>query len=179
MTGSEAGSAKILWLRAGQQLLRHGGIGAVKLNSLEEEAGLTTGSFYYHFTGMSEYLGTLADFWGRDTPGHIEEAANPDPRQRILELSAIAPREDLHRLDRAMRDWAGSDSRAAASVKRVDEALLTFMAEAFAELGFDEGGARLCAQVMLANGVARITPPWPAIEDQVERLLNALTRHLG
>lgn len=171
--------ARLVWLRAGQRLLRQGGVGAVKIHALQEEVGLTTGSFYYQFAGMSDYLDALADLWGYDTPGHIAEAEAPDPRTRLLDLTAIPLREDLVRLDRAMRDWAGSNSRAAAAVKRVDAVLLNFVAEAFAELGFKQADARLCAQVMIATGVARVNPPWPADKNQAKRLLDLLTRSPG
>lgn len=174
----EVSAGRDVWLRAGQQLLRRGGVAAVKIKALQEETGLTTGSFYHHFAGMKEYLDELADFWGLDTPGHIAEAQHPDPRTRLIEFQAIAPRDDLQRLDRAMRDWAGSDQRAADAVKRVDEALLTFCAEVFTDMGYDDVEARICAQAVIATGVARVTPPWPAVENHIDRLLDILTRQL-
>lgn len=168
-----------VWLRAGQQLLRRGGVAGVKIKALQTETGLTTGSFYHHFAGMKEYLDELAAYWGLDTPGHIAEVQQEaDPRTRLVEFLAIAPREDLQRLDRAMRDWAGSDQRAAAAVKRVDEALMTFCAEVFTDLGYDEIDARICAQAVIATGVARVTPPWPAADDHIDRLLDIFTRHM-
>lgn len=173
---NEASSGKDVWLRAGQQLLRLGGLAAVKIKALQKETGLTTGSFYHHFANMEEYLDELAAYWGLDTPGHIAEVQHqPDARTRLVEVLAIAPREDLQRLDRAMRDWAGSDQRAADAVKRVDEALLTFCAEVFTDLGLDEMDARISAQAVIATSVARVTPPWPSIEDHLDRLLNILT----
>ena len=174
----DAPAGSDVWLRAGQQLLRQGGVSAVKIKALQEQTGLTTGSFYHHFTGMKEYLDQLAAFWGLDTPGHIAEARHPDPRTRLVEFLAIAPREDLQRLDRAMRDWAGSDQRAADAVKRVDEALLTFCAEVFTDLGYDEIEARICAQTVIATSVARVTPPWPAIESHIDRFLDILMRNV-
>ena len=178
MASVEAPAGRDVWLRAGQQLLRQGGVAAVKIKALQEQTGLTTGSFYHHVAGMKEYLDELAAYWGLDTPGHIAESQHPDPRTRLVEFLAIAPREDLQRLDRAMRDWAGSDRRAADAVKRVDEAVLAFCAEVFTDLGYDEIDARICAQAVIATGVARVTPPWPAVENHIDRLLDILMRKI-
>ncbi|MGH1505345.1 MAG: TetR/AcrR family transcriptional regulator, partial [Acidimicrobiales bacterium] len=54
------------WLLAGQDLLREGGLPAVKQAELVARTGLTTGSFYHHFGSMAAYLEALAGFYGED-----------------------------------------------------------------------------------------------------------------
>ncbi|MEL6984088.1 MAG: TetR/AcrR family transcriptional regulator, partial [Actinomycetota bacterium] len=155
-------------------LLRSGGVSAVKIHGLRRQTGLTTGSFYHHFDGMSDYLEELAGFWGRDTPDHLREAQDPDPRLRLRKLASIVPREGLLNLDMAMRDWAGSDRAAAAAVERVDESLLGFVAEAFGDLGFDTAESQVRAHAWIAFGVARIRPPWPVDGEVVDRFIDLL-----
>lgn len=163
-----------MWLRAGQELLREGGIVAVKIHALIERTDLTTGSFYHHFRSMAAYLDELADQYAVDTPLNLESVSATDPRSRLHELAAIAPRDDLVPLDQAMRDWAGANARAAQAVTLVDENLLTFLRDAFLDLGHNEADAQLRAIVMMSSGVARVATPWPRAGDETQRLIDLL-----
>jgi AcrR family transcriptional regulator len=150
------------WLEAGQELLRRGGIGAVKLQALTELLGLTTGSFYHHFDNMAGYLDALARHYGSDQPrAGIATIAEDDPRRRLERLSELALADAMLPLDAAMRDWAGSNPVAAQAVRDADEILLRFIEQAFLDLGHDRRGARTRATLLLSAGVARISPPWP------------------
>lgn len=155
-------SSRESWLRAGQQLLRRGGAPAVKLADLTEEQGLTTGSFYHHFGSMAEYLEQLAAFYGADQMDHALAAVAPlGPRQRLEALVRQAEDEHMAPLDAAMRDWAGSNPRAAEAVRRSDRTLLLAVEGCFRELGHDRAGARARALLLVSAGVARVHPPWP------------------
>lgn len=169
-------AGKLVWLRVGQHLLRVGGIGIVKIQRLQEHTSLTTGSFYHHFSGMPDFLAQLAGLWGEDNPVRVAECEDPDPIQRLRNFSAMVPRDDMRRIDMAMRDWAGSNPTAAEAVTRVDDYLLTWIAKAFTDLGFDETGAQVRSQAWIAFGTARVRPPWPKTEALLERLLGLLTR---
>ncbi len=154
-----------LWLLAGQELLRRGGIGAVKLQALTAELGLTTGSFYHHFTGTADYLDDLARYYGSEqVQRNIEAITSDDPRVRLHRLAAFSRDERMAPLDAAMRDWAGSNPLAAEAVGQADAVLLGYVAQAFQDLGFDRDDARLRALLLFSTGVARVQPPWrPAV----------------
>jgi AcrR family transcriptional regulator len=170
-----AQGTKDAWLYAGQNLLREGGAAAVKLDALTRALGLTTGSFYHHFTGMKQYLDDLARLYGTDqVKANLDLADVEDPRERIRQLGRIARRSKMRRLDAAMRDWAGSNPIAAESVRAADEQLLHFMARAFHDLGFPTRDAQLRAQVLLSFGVARVIPPWRMAGDNDDRMLAIL-----
>jgi AcrR family transcriptional regulator len=163
------------WLDAGQALLRDGGIVAVKLDALTRTMGLTTGSFYNRFAGMKDYLDQLASFYGTDqVQANIQMADVDDPRERLRQLSRIARRERMRRLDAAMRDWAGSNAIAANAVRAADEQLLRFMARAFRDLGYPTRDAQLRAQMLLSFGVARVLPPWKNALIDGSRVLDIL-----
>ncbi|MEM7340073.1 MAG: TetR/AcrR family transcriptional regulator [Actinomycetota bacterium] len=169
------GAGREAWLRAGQELLRRGGIGAVKIHALKGEAGLTTGSFYHHFAGMDGYLEDLARYWGQEfLDANVSRIRANGPRDRLAEFSRVALDDRLRSLDAAMRDWAGSSEIAAESVRRTDEVLLTEMRDAFVELGFSDADARLRAQLYLCSGVARVMSPWRPSADDVDRVLDLL-----
>src|SRR5690349_14704974 len=106
-----------LWLLAGQELLRRGGIAAVKLQALTDELGLTTGSFYHHFGGMAEYLDELARYYGAEqVEQNVDSITETDPRGRLRRLATISRDDRMAPLDAAMRDWAGSNALARAAV---------------------------------------------------------------
>lgn len=170
---------RTLWLLAGQALLRRGGAAAVKLHALAAETGLTTGSFYHHFSGMPEYLDQLAGFYGTEQAAAVLESVNDaDPRARLRKLAGVARREEMGALDAAMRDWSGSNALAAQSVRRADRLLLRFVEAAFTELGYRGHEAQMRAHLLYAAGVARVTPPWKQPNRSVEAVLDVLApRH--
>jgi AcrR family transcriptional regulator len=163
------------WLLAGQALLRRGGAGAVKLQALTDHLGLTTGSFYHHFTGMADYLDQLARHYGA---GQVTLAMasvdDPDPATRLRRLVELSRDERMGPLDTAMRDWAGTNPVAAESVRAADEALLRFIERAFRDLGHATAEARTRALLLFSTGVARVHPPWPVPGRILDRVLDVL-----
>jgi AcrR family transcriptional regulator len=164
-----------LWLCAGQELLRRGGIAAVKLQAMTEELALTTGSFYHHFTSMADYLEQLATLYGADhAAAAVALADDPDPRVRLRRLHELSLDQRMGPLDAAMRDWAGSNASARHAVEKSDRQLLVFIERAFRELGHVGRGAKTRAHLLLAMGVARITPPWPSSSGDFDDVLELL-----
>ncbi|MEZ5217245.1 MAG: TetR/AcrR family transcriptional regulator [Ilumatobacteraceae bacterium] len=163
------------WIEAGQELLRRGGIAAVKLHALTAELGLTTGSFYHHFSGMAEYLDALASAYGRaQVMRNLEGLDDPDPRVRLRRVIDFTRERRMLPLGAAMRDWAGSNPVAAEAVRSTDAELLRFLARAFEDLGYSRRSARLRAQLMVSSGVARVIPPWNATRSDAQELLDIL-----
>lgn len=164
------------WLVAGQELLRRGGIGEVKLSGLTAELGLTTGSFYHSFPNMAGYLDALARFYGTEQPHSLLDSIDDDdPRRRLRELYDLAMRAHRGSLDAAMRDWAADHDVAAEAVREADAVLLRFVERAFRDMGCDDQGARVRAQLFVSVGVARLTPPWPLDADPFDAFLDALS----
>lgn len=166
---------RTLWLLAGQALLRRGGASSVKLHALTAETGLTTGSFYHHFTSVAEYLDQLASFYGTEqAKAALDLVQHADPRTRLRMLAAMAQREDMSALDAAMRDWSGSNATAAEAVQRADHLLLRFVEAAFVELGFRGRDAQVRAMMLYSSGVARVSPPWRRSKMLFDAALEAL-----
>lgn len=149
------------WLRAGQQVLRERGITGVKLQSLTAVLGLSTGSFYHHFSGMPQYLRELASYFGAEQlAASLASVQDRPPIERLRAIGRIARDDRMQPLHAAMRDWAAHDAGAADAVRAADEQLLRFVEQAFVDLGHDTDGARTRALLMFSVGVARVDPPW-------------------
>lgn len=135
------------------------GIAGLRLSVLTRRLRVSTGSFYHHFTDMEDYLAALASQFSRaDVRSILQRAAAgaSGPLSRIRRLAAISLDSPIFRLDRAMRVWATSDARAAASIKASERLVLAFLTEAFAELGFARDDAALRAHLLLSANVALI-----------------------
>src|SRR5712671_4995950 len=108
------------WIAAGQAVLCEVGIAGLKLSVLTRRLRVSTGSFYHHFTDMEDYLAAWASHFSQADVRQILERATAGatgPLPRIRRLAAISLDSTIFRLDRAMRVWATSDPRSAASIK--------------------------------------------------------------
>lgn len=159
------------WIRAGQALLRRGGIGAVKVRDLAQVLGVTTGSFYHHFANLDGFLDQLAGQYAADVERLDGSLAALAPAGRIRALLAIRARADQPVLDRAMRIWAADDERARRAVARLDRAVLALIETTFVDLGFSPGEsrARACTAYAAGIGLGMMTTPWPIGDAEEER----------
>ena len=150
------------WLEAGQQLLRTSGVGGLKLHALAASLGISTGSFYHHFSDFDAYLVALAKYYsGEQLTANIatvrREAATP--HERILRASELAREIDLPSLMVAMRAWARRDARVAAEVAVLEQGLMDFLTECFEGLGFARDAAQVRSFVMMSAASAEVAPP--------------------
>jgi AcrR family transcriptional regulator len=159
------------FIRAGQQLLRDGGVRAVKLRELTRALGVTTGSFYHHFDNFDVYLGELAAEFALAGEPIAAVLAQLQPAERVRTLLSIRAESDVPALDRAMRIWAAGDARARDAVERLDHALLKLIEAAFVDLGFDPGESRMRARTAYAAGIGlgMMSAPWPIGADEEDR----------
>ena len=77
------------WLGAALELLSISGVESVKIVPLAKRLGVTSGSFYWHFSNRPELYKALLDYWEREmTDKAIEAARNfqGPPEERIWNL---------------------------------------------------------------------------------------------
>ena len=76
------------WEVAALQMIADQGVGALAVEALARQLGVTKGSFYWHFRTREALLQAALERWEqygeRDVLGQIEQIA--DPRQRLPEL---------------------------------------------------------------------------------------------
>ena len=150
------------WLEAGQRLLRTSGVGGLKLRALAASLGISTGSFYHHFSDFDAYLVALAKYYsGEQLAANIATVMRDahTPYDRILRASQVARDTDLPALIAAMRAWARRDQRVAPEVAVLEQGLMGFLAECFVGLGFTREQALARAFVMLAVAGGEVALP--------------------
>lgn len=144
------------WLEVGYTVLAREGVRALKVERLCQQAGVTRGSFYWHFEDIENYRTALIESWNK----FLER-----DRQALSELDALAPRERLSALtatlvspqywmlERAMREWARLDPVAAEKIRATDRLLLRTVIKAYSDYGFSHEDARLRAELTFAAGI--------------------------
>jgi AcrR family transcriptional regulator len=150
------------WLEAGQILLRGSGVSGLKLRALAGSLGISTGSFYHHFSDFDAYLVALAKYYsGEQLAASIATVLREahTPYDRIARASLLAREMALPELMVAMRAWARRDVRVAPEVAILEQGLMDFLAACFVGLGFTHEQAVARAFVMLSVATGEVTPP--------------------
>jgi AcrR family transcriptional regulator len=144
------------WLEVGYTVLAEEGVRALKVERLCQQAGVTRGSFYWHFEDIEQYRATLVESWNkfleRDREALSELDALP-PRERLSALTANLVSPTYWMLERAMREWARLDPVAAENIRAADRLLLRTVVKAYRDYGFSREDARLRAELTFAAGV--------------------------
>jgi AcrR family transcriptional regulator len=159
------------YYRAALELLAEGGVDALTMANLCARLGVTTGSFYAHFSGIREFHRVFLEQWAEGRVYQLEEQvkATPDPLDRIDLLRRIAVAVN-HEAESAIRGWARTNPVVAEFQRRVDTIREAVLVQAFLDIGIDKKEARVLARIGLTILVGT-----QQIEDKVDRKrLNAL-----
>lgn len=112
------------WLRAARRALLRGGPGAVRVERLAADLGVTKGSFYWHFKDRQALLELLISEWERESES-IEEALQHVDRDESLRVFldqlgtvTVASEKGDAPSDAAVFAWAAVDPHIA---RRVDK----------------------------------------------------------
>lgn len=102
--------------------LASSGHGALKIGSLCQAIGVTTGSFYHYFGSWDGFVSELLAHWEQEKTHRLVVAvsAEPDPLVRIgtIKKAAIAL---PHEAETAIRAWGHSNPLVAQVQRRVDQ----------------------------------------------------------
>jgi AcrR family transcriptional regulator len=162
------------WLEAGQRLLRSSGVAGLKLRALADTLGISTGSFYHHFSDFDAYLVALAKYYsGEQLAANIATVLREAhaPHDRIVRASALARETSLPELMTAMRAWARRDARVAPEVAVLEQGLMDFLARCFEGLGFTPDQATTRAFVMLSAASSEVALPGLGDKGQLGRAI--------
>jgi AcrR family transcriptional regulator len=171
------------WLRAGLEALRTGGVGAVRVERLADEVGVTKGSFYHHFRHRGALLDALLEFWSREmTDAEFERIqalrggeAGMELRARLLALAEDVLEKGMGRYDPAIRAWARNDRKVAAAVAQVDRRRVRALTALFEEAGFAGADARSRARLFYTFLLGEPQVRAPAREPtELERMVRIL-----
>jgi AcrR family transcriptional regulator len=142
------------WTRAALRALAEGGLAALAIEPLASTLGATKGSAYWHFPNRDALLQATLDRWEREhTDAVIElvEAEGAAPLERLRRLFATAlDAEHPANVELALLASA-DDPLVAATLKRVTERRLGYLATLFGQLGFTPAQAR--RRAVLAHSI--------------------------
>src|SRR5215472_961844 len=113
------------WVIAARKLLIRRGIANVKVERLADEMAVTTGSFYWHFSGRQELYDALLQDWYDTNTAPLYEAvrtAGSDPRRQYLAFFGVwvLERDFDPKYDQAIRDWARTSKKVANDLREID-----------------------------------------------------------
>jgi AcrR family transcriptional regulator len=112
------------WIEEGLRVLADGGPGAVRIEALAKNLGVTKGGFYGFFPDRDALLGAMLETWERESTEDVIDRIHReggDPKTKIKRAGALTfSNNRLLPIDLAIRDWARRDPAVAARLARVD-----------------------------------------------------------
>lgn len=144
-----ASMAREDWIRAAIRAFRSGGRGAVRVDVLAKESGISRGSFYHHFADRAELLDAVLDAWEEETAVMIRDAreeSTPADRLRALFRRAQEISPD-YPPDVEVLAWAREDEAVAERARGVEAGRLEFIREQLEAAGLEPGEARRRAEI--------------------------------
>lgn len=153
------------YYRVALDLLAEGGVDALTIANLCARLGVTTGSFYAHFSGIREFHTSFLEQWVRGRVYQLREQmdATNDPLERIGLLRRLAVAVS-HEAESAIRAWARTNPMVAEFQRRVDRDREEVLVTSFVNVGIDRDEARVLARIGLTILVGT-----QQIEDKVDR----------
>ena len=145
------------WVVASLDLLVHEGIGAVTVDRLATNLGVTRGSFYHHFSDRDELLDALLQHWADELTYKVRaevSALELDPEATLLVLARTVRSRRAAEYDAPFRAWALHDERARSVLRVVDQARLDFIRSQFEQLGFAGASLEARARMFLYYEIA-------------------------
>lgn len=127
------------WLQIALEVLENEGVEAVSVERLARELGTSRSGFYWHFKDRAELLLRMLDYWAHEFTEVVTRNTvlrTAPPRERLRQTMEMISEYELAKLDMPIRAWAASDENAMRAVSKVIELRMSFLREAFRDLGF-------------------------------------------
>jgi AcrR family transcriptional regulator len=140
------------WIRGALELLCTTGVDGVKIVPLARRLGVTSGSFYWHFTNRRQLHEALLEYWEREMTDAAIVAAKDigdPPEERIWHLMEQVMITGMARYDLAFWHWAQTDAAVLKIFQRVLDKRFAFAAWMFKEAGFSKTQAEVRGRMMV------------------------------
>ncbi|WP_170481777.1 TetR/AcrR family transcriptional regulator [Ruegeria arenilitoris] len=128
------------WLNAALDLLRAGGIEAVRVERLADKLNVAKSGFYYHFRDRTDLHKALLDYWLQldGTPFLRERRfAEASPVEKLAIVADVVDQADLSRYDNAIRQWARQDPKVRRVWRKEMNKRLEHIRGLFRAIGFE------------------------------------------
>ncbi|MCW2840548.1 MAG: TetR/AcrR family transcriptional regulator [Aeromicrobium sp.] len=160
------------WTARALELLMDEGVSAVKISRLCGDLGVTKGSFYWRFEDLASLKESIAAKWCGDSTqmlAGLAELTTLEPWDRLRTMTVALVDERAWSVQRALREWARTDERVAATIAEGDVLAFDLIRRAIEELGVSARRARLRAGLLVYAGIGFVHGPSalfrPAIGD--------------
>jgi AcrR family transcriptional regulator len=173
------------WEQGALDLIAANGVGAVTVESLAKQLGVTKGSFYWHFPTREALLKAAFDRWEKQTTDKFiaEVAPIADPRARLRELFRRTGHDAKSHAIYAALLRALDHPMVGPVMARVTQQRTHFLVEAYRQIGMKDDVAAYRArlayaayvgflQLTLQVGMPRLE--YDAMEAYVEHVIEAL-----
>jgi AcrR family transcriptional regulator len=134
------------WIGAALEALAAGGPEAIRVEALAAGLGVSKGGFYWHFKDRAALLEEMLDSWEQSVIGDViatiesEPGAPRDKLRHLFEL-AYTSSTDLLLVESVLRDWARSDRKVEARLRRIDDQRMEYMRSLFGPICRDDDEA--------------------------------------
>jgi AcrR family transcriptional regulator len=133
---------KDVWLAKALSLINEEGPSCLGLRYMTEKLGVTTGSFYWHFESLENFIVEIMNYWQQEYNVKATELSEVvgtsfTPRERLTALTAAILTNDSGRYDLGIRAWAATNEVVANYVEKVDKFRVTFVKDIFKAMGFE------------------------------------------
>ncbi len=135
------GVSREQWLEAALDIFEHRGIEAVRIEPLARQVGVNKSGFYWHFRDRGDLLKALLDFWEslENRPIAVRDGSTEvDPIAALRRIGEDVDREDLAKLDAAIRQWGKTDPDVQNRYQQRVERRFQVIRRLFSELGFTD-----------------------------------------
>ena len=145
------------WIDAARRMLIRDGIGALKIDRLARECGVTRGGFYWRFKSRGDLLAKLLDEWRNVNTQPLTEAlrgpGTPAARLKRTFLLWVAEEAFDPMFDTAVRAWAATSKSVAAMVREVDDARIQALQDLFLDAADPDVEALVRARIIYFHQV--------------------------
>lgn len=160
-------NARERWLREGLVVLAELGAPSLRIDRLAERLGMTKGSFYHHFDGLSGYRRELLSHFEEQSTlryiANVEAVDGLDPRaklERLMNLVLVDAKRD-EQLEVALRAWALQDDEVREAQRRTDAIRIDYLGDLCTQAGCTKRQAIDMARMLylVLIGAGHIVPP--------------------
>jgi len=147
------------WISAGFRALTLGGPQAIKIEQIAVDLKVSKGSFYWHFKNLQAYKQAMLDYWQQRGTAQViaqVDTKNVTPKERLADLIATATEPNRaavggRQAEAAIRDWARYDKNVAATIHKIEQTRLEYVAALFEQTGQNQPRAARSARLLYAT----------------------------
>ena len=141
------------WLLTGLKVLEENGVGALRVEHLAKELGVSKSGFYWHFKNRNDLREQMLNYWASEFTTAV--TLNPSvlegtPRERLENAMVMILDHNLTRYEVPMRSWAAEDPKIASIVRKIYKQRTDFIGQIFEDLGFKGDELKMWTQLFVA-----------------------------